>query len=137
LENIPNSLHQENFEFKLNQLRVKLEEERILRQTLDEEHNQEILALKKKIDALETVRAQPFHEGHFAYSAHEQVAKPIEESEDSSLRATYPGSCGDLARNGHTSDGIYLVGNELTQRIEARFCNFGTGARMILYFIDF
>jgi len=40
-----------------------------------------------------------------------------------------PSSCSELAKRGHSSDGLYLVKNHGTKKIETVFCNFGPPGR--------
>ncbi len=52
-------------------------------------------------------------------------------SDDSSTRAVLPSSCRDLSLIGHSLNGLYLVQNLDTKKIETVFCNFGTSSKSI------
>jgi len=47
-------------------------------------------------------------------------------SGDSSTRAVVPSSCRELSLIGHSLDGLYLVQNQDTNKIETVYCDFGT-----------
>ncbi len=47
-------------------------------------------------------------------------------SDDSSTRAVVPSSCRELSLIGHSLDGLYLVQNRETKKVETIYCNFGT-----------
>jgi len=51
-------------------------------------------------------------------------------SNDSSTRAVVPSSCRDLALIGHNLDGLYLVQNVDTKRVETVYCDFGTTSKL-------
>ena len=53
-------------------------------------------------------------------------------SDDSSTRAVKPSSCRDLSLIGHILDGLYLVQNVDTKKVETVFCDFGTTSKSIL-----
>jgi len=53
-------------------------------------------------------------------------------SDDSSTRAVVPSSCRDLSLIGHILDGLYLVQNVDTKKVETVFCDFGTSSKSIL-----
>ena len=46
-------------------------------------------------------------------------------SDDSSIRAVAPSSCRELSMIGHILDGLYLVQNPDTKKVETVFCTFG------------
>ena len=48
----------------------------------------------------------------------------------SSTRAVAPSSCRELSANGHSSDGLYLVKNQNTKKIETVLCTFGTEGKL-------
>jgi len=52
-------------------------------------------------------------------------------SDGSSTRALLPTSCRDLSQFGHTLDGLYLVKNVDTKKVEAVFCDFGTSSKSV------
>ncbi len=54
-------------------------------------------------------------------------------SDDSSTRAVLPSSCRDLSLIGHILDGLYLVQNLDTKKVETIFCDFGTSSKLIEY----
>ena len=51
----------------------------------------------------------------------------------SSTRALAPSSCRELSLIGHTLDGLYLVQNVDTKKIETVLCNFGTSGKFKTY----
>ena len=53
-------------------------------------------------------------------------------SDDSSTRAVKPSSCRDLSLIGYILDGLYLVQNLDTKKVETVFCDFGTSSKSIL-----
>lgn len=50
-------------------------------------------------------------------------------SGESSTRAIIPASCRELALIGHSLDGLYLVKNPDTRKIETVLCDFGTSSK--------
>jgi len=50
-------------------------------------------------------------------------------SDGSSTRAITPSSCRDLSLLGHSLDGLYLVQNVDTNKVETVLCNFGTSRK--------
>ena len=48
----------------------------------------------------------------------------------SSSRAIAPSSCRDLSLIGHSLDGLYLIQNVETNKIETVLCNFGTSSKL-------
>ncbi len=46
-----------------------------------------------------------------------------------STRAVAPSSCRELSLIGHSLDGLYLVKNPATNKIETLLCNFGTSSK--------
>lgn len=54
---------------------------------------------------------------------------------ESSTRAIAPASCRELALIGHSLDGLYLVKNPDTNKVETVLCNFGTSK--LLIFVSF
>ena len=53
-------------------------------------------------------------------------------SDDSSIRAVIaPSSCRGLSMIGHILDGLYLVQNSDTKKVETVFCTFGTSSKFI------
>jgi len=57
-------------------------------------------------------------------------------SGDSSARAIVPSSCRELATAGHSIDGLYLVQNSDSRKIEAVFCDFGTSGKSVLKILE-
>jgi len=51
---------------------------------------------------------------------------------DSSTRAIAPSSCRELSLIGHSLDGLYLVQNVDTRKIETVLCNFGPSRKFTL-----
>lgn len=54
-------------------------------------------------------------------------------SNDSSTRAAAPSSCRELSLIGHILDGLYLVQDPITKKVETVLCTFGTSGKTILY----
>ncbi len=50
-------------------------------------------------------------------------------SDDSPTRAVAPSSCRELSMIGHILDGLYLVQNPDTKKVETVFCTFGTSSK--------
>ncbi len=55
----------------------------------------------------------------------------------SSTRAIAPASCRELALIGHSLDGLYLVKNPDTNKIETVLCNFGTSSKYLNHYYYF
>jgi len=53
----------------------------------------------------------------------------------SSTRAIAPASCGELSLIGHSLDGLYLVRNPDTNKIETVLCDFGTTSKFDLFYL--
>ena len=51
-------------------------------------------------------------------------------SDDSSAREVLPSSCGDLSLIGHNLNGLYLVQNPDTNKIETVYCDFETPGKL-------
>ena len=57
----------------------------------------------------------------------------MKHSDELSTKANEPSSCEELATNGHSSDGLYLVKNPDSKKIEAVACSFGANGEFIAY----
>lgn len=65
----------------------------------------------------------------------DSIKKSSVNSDDSSTRAiAAPSSCRDLSILGHSLDGLYLVQNVDTNKIESVLCNFGTSSKLTLVY---
>jgi len=62
------------------------------------------------------------------------IKRPTDDS--SSIRAIAPSSCRELSLLGHSLDGLYLVQNVDTNKIETVLCNFGTSRKHYSYTIS-
>ena len=137
-----------SLEFKLDKLTNRLEEEIELRKNLQAlnsvlvieniEHKQRLERLesefKAKIDSLSAQRAQQEEEIRLLMNKPSSIEKnrmPIES--DTSPRLP-PSSCRQLSTIGHYLDGIYLVANADTKKIEAIYCEFESSTRMTITF---
>lgn len=122
---------------QLNSLRVKVDfleaknvknEEKILKQ------EEEMVKLKTKVDAKLDCDHQP---GPFNSlpSADSNKIIPIykkkSSSGDSSSKLVIPSSCRELSLIGHSLDGLYLVKNINTNKIETVYCDFGDAGTLI------
>lgn len=114
---------------QLNILRVKVDflevknaknEEKILKQ------EEEILKLKAKVDAKLDSDHQP---GPFNVESNLPSAntnkKESSSGDSSSPKLVIPASCRELSLIGHSLDGLYLVKNINTKKIETVYCDFG------------
>lgn len=147
----------DGLQYKIDQLVHQLEQEKLIRgrqQSRNAELEKKILRLsadnarqtkifETKIDLLMAQNAQQDKEIHQLKS---KISKdtghilksnsPLNEntgddviSNESSLRLP-PSSCRQLSTIGHYLDGIYLVANPETNKIETVYCEFGTSTRM-------
>ena len=105
------------------------------------EQDKEIIKLKTKIEA--NIQLEPRHiSGPLVNDAGEDFpAQPaaIEmmtiqinnnlSSGDSSTKAVAPSSCRELSLIGHSLDGLYLLQNSNTKKIETVFCDFGESSK--------
>ena len=138
-----------SLEFKLEKLNNRLEEEIELRKNLQAsnsvlvieniEHKQRLerfeSEFKAKIDSLTAQKAQQEEEIRLLKnnkpSSIKKNSMPIES--DTSPRLP-PSSCRQLSTIGHYLDGIYLVANADTKKIEAIYCEFESSTRMTITF---
>lgn len=58
------------------------------------------------------------------------VNKKEKHSDDSSTRATVPSSCRELSLIGHSLDGVYLVKNVDTNKLQAAYYDFGSSGKV-------
>jgi len=92
----------------------------------DAENDVKIGRLEAKVKLLETENAEQDKEiTHLKKTIDDQLGKPG----DVSTSATEPSSCKELATNGYSINGLYLVKNPDTRKIEAVSCSFGTSSR--------
>jgi len=99
----------------------------------------EIIQIKAKVDVqLETINPSvPSHDELIPdlrssnYNMMGSIHRKQDSSDDSSTRAVLPSSCRDLSLIGHSLNGLYLVQNLDTKKIETVFCNFGTSSKSI------
>lgn len=97
---------------------------------------EEIVKLKAKIDV--EVVADHFYDTsfdddqllHSSIDHNKQASFTERKESSSSARAILPSSCRDLGLIGHSLDGLYLVQNQDTKKIEAVYCDFGTSAKL-------
>ena len=61
------------------------------------------------------------------------IYRKEDSADDSSTRAVIPSSCRELDLIGHSLDGLYLVQNQDTKKIETLFCDFGPTSKYITY----
>jgi hypothetical protein len=80
-------------------------------ETIDAEQDKEIAMLKSKMNSKQDIH--PPVSGSFT--------KP-----------TAPSSCKDLATNGHSFQGLYLIKNPDTSLIQIVLCQFGTSGNLII-----
>ncbi len=112
---------QDDFQLKIDELINKLEIERLSRENLENKRQ----ALIERISKLESAHSRPSAQ---LYSTSSNI---VEEDGYSTLRNIPPASCLDLQRLGHYLDGIYMVANKETTKIEAYFCDFGTTRKIV------
>ena len=60
-----------------------------------------------------------------------------ESSAGLSTRASVPSSCRELSFAGHSLDGLYLVKNQDTKKIETVLCTFGTVGKLKNYYLPY
>ena len=77
----------------------------------------EIVKLKARID-VKPETAQPLGSFDNDSKISSEMNKKEKLSGHSSIRAVAPSSCRELSANGHSSDGLYLVKNQNTKKIE-------------------
>jgi len=136
-----------SLEFKLDKLNNRLEEEIEMRKNLQAlnsilvienmEHKQRLERLesefKAKIDSLTARRTQQEDDIRLLKNKPSSIEKnsmPI--GSDTSPRLP-PSSCRQLSTIGHYLDGIYLVANADTKKIEAIYCEFESSTRMTTF----
>jgi len=137
----------------MDQLEVQLEEEKALRHAENTKQNERFDCLesefKEKINQLLSQSAKQEEEIRLLKSKvkHETISKSNAHekdnfyhgigdtrSSDSSSRLP-PSSCRQLSTIGHYLDGIYLIANPDTNKIETVYCEFtGTTRNMIMYY---
>ncbi|MFO0089475.1 MAG: hypothetical protein ACK518_01450 [bacterium] len=99
---------------------------------------EEIIQLKAKIDANLGAGQHPsgsFDDERDLHPNNDNkmssiINKKENLSGDSSTRALAPSSCRELSIAGHILDGLYLIQNQDTKKIETVLCNFGTSSKM-------
>ena len=105
-----------------------------------QEQGKEILQLKAKMDTkLESIQSAGPSRHKVVTELHSSkdntvgsIYKKEGSSNDSSTRAVVPSSCRDLSLIGHILDGLYLIKNVDTKKVETVFCDFGTSSKSIL-----
>ena len=130
----------DNLQAKLDQLVIQLEEERIHRSNLQalnskletriDQQEEEIRLLKTRINNDDHPINKPKSFENDAVS-HDDLRNAGVKS-DISPRLP-PSSCRQLSTIGHYLDGIYLVANPDTNKIEAVYCDFGSSTRKYLH----
>jgi len=127
---------------KMDQLIIQLDEEKTLRsnlQAMNKELSYECQKQAAKIDFFmgQTIIKQ--EEEVFllkkkiingSYNSHKQPTEKM--SDDPSPQLLPPSSCRQLSTIGHYLDGIYLVANPDTNKIETVYCVFESSARKII-----
>jgi len=119
-------------EKKLHQLATDFEAKINALTAQNIQQDEEINLLKSKInkDAADTIHsAKPFLNEEDRRKNGNEADYLIKD--DSSPRLP-PSSCRQLSTIGHYLDGIYLVANPDTKKIETVFCDFGSSTRTIL-----
>ena len=140
-----------SLEFKLDKLNNRLEGEIEMRQNLQALNSELVMQIDQlvienieqsqrfdrlesefetKIDILTTQRAQQEEEIQLLKNNRPASIKKnsIPIGSDSSPRLP-PSSCRQLSTIGHSLDGIYLVANPDTHKIETVYCDFGSSTR--------
>ena len=119
---------------KLDSLEVKnvKNEEKILKQ------EEEIIKLKAKVDAKLDFdhQLEPFSVESNLPSTDSNKIIPTYKKESSSgespsSKLVIPASCRELSLIGHSLDGLYLVKNINTKKIETVYCDFGDSGKLI------
>jgi len=134
-------------ESKMNQLTTRLEKEIQLRENLQAlnselaiqidqlvtenmEQNQRFKKLESEFEAkIDLLRGQQDEEIQLLKNKPSIKRNSIPVESDSSPRLPPP-SCRQLSTIGHYLDGIYLVANPDTKKIEAIYCEFGSSTRI-------
>jgi len=93
--------------------------------TQNAQQEKDILHLKKRLEE-NTKSIVPK-----SYAKNEDIFNDVVGSDESSPRLP-PSSCRQLSTIGHYLDGIYLVANADTSKIESVYCEFGSSTRMTL-----
>ena len=110
------------------------------------EQGKKILSLRDTIDAhlKSNPSVQPSRDKHgisssiTEYNQMSSIGKIGKSSPgDFSARAALPSSCTDLSLIGHSLNGLYLVQNTATSKIETIYCNFGTSGINSFVFVLF
>ena len=86
------------------------------------QQEKDILQLKKRLE--ENTNSIPK-----SHAKNEDIVNYVVGSDESSPRSP-PSSCRQLSTIGHYLDGIYLVANPDTNKIETVYCDFGSSTRM-------
>lgn len=120
----------DNLQSKMDQLIIQLEEERNWRKNLQtlnsqleiriDKQDEEIRLLKDRINDDQFIK--PFKTDADPADIHQEFKS------DSSPRLLPPSSCRQLSTIGHNLNGIYLIANPDTNKIEAVYCEFGSSS---------
>jgi len=101
---------------------------------------EEIVQLKAKNDAKQEAghpSGNRFDERDLLTNNDNKMSSTVNKKESlsggSSTRALAPSSCRELSNAGHSFDGLYLVQNQDTKKIETILCTFGTSGKLKNY----
>ena len=112
-------------ERKIHQLTIESGKQKELFETKNVQQDEEITQLKNKINKLAADKSiQPESS---IYNGEKTIINHNEADYLSSRQP--PSSCRQLSTIGHYLDGIYLVANPHTKKIESVYCDFGSSTR--------
>jgi len=112
-------------ERKIHQLTIESGKQKELFETKNVQQDEEITQLKNKINKLAADKSiQPESS---IYNGEKTIINQNEADYLSSRQP--PSSCRQLSTIGHYLDGIYLVANPHTKKIESVYCDFGSSTR--------
>lgn len=132
----------DSLQAKLDQLIIQLEEEKI--------HRTNLLALNLRLESrlniqeeeIRLLKNQNINENEIIKPklienyVHPDDVKNEDFSKSNSSTRQPPSSCRQLSTIGHYLDGIYLVANPDTNKIETVYCEFGSSTRKKSIYID-
>jgi len=123
---------QEELKAELKSLRVKvdlLEARNVENEATILKQGEKIIKLEKsKMDGRKLIESDRLAPALLSTDYNGQ--RSSNSDEDSSTKAIAPSSCRELSLLGHSLDGLYLVQNVETNKIQTVLCNFGTSSNL-------
>jgi len=119
-----------NFTKLLNQNREEIE----VLKTLNRDQSKKIEQLEHKLMNLQNM---PLVSSHLETASNKDGTKNKPASADSIISSSLPlpSSCQDLEKLHHSLDGLYLVKNQETKKIQTVFCQFEGSKSKFVFFI--